>query len=326
MRNGCFEKIKMIYRYALLTVDTETLPRRSIDDHVNRLIWGEHYRGSAGIREVCAMGDEFNAKHVFFIDLCSAYAYLDEMIDVVRWLDLEGQDVQLHAHPEILPDNFWSEKGYSCHPPLMNQYEDNDRAKFVISYFGKSLSAITNKKVVAFRAGSFRWNASTIRALHSSGIPLSFNNSMRAFCAGKCVFSEPTNYPYRWSNGIIEIPVTEKLIPPYPGGKEFWATLTFPESPYYPFQTERNSFLSRVFGSRPAFSVFLLHSWSMLYWDENGHATYRDDQRLEAYRKLLSRLTKDYDVITTKEFLDLHTRGKIPITKTVNLDLAECMQ
>jgi len=316
----------MQYRIAMLTVDTEALPKRASEDHVDRLIWGYHQNNMAGIRELCAIGNDAHVKHVFFVDMCGAHQYSREMREVVHWLDNEGQDVQLHAHPEVLPDDFWSEWDQSAQPSLMNQYKEDARAQLVINYFGNTLSEITNKKVAAFRAGSFRWNASTIRALHSAGIPLSFNNSMRALRSGKCVFSEPTNYPYKWSNGVIEIPVTEKLIPPQPGGKEFWASLTFPESPYYSFQIERSSLLSRVFGKKPAFSVFLLHSWSMLYWDENGHATYRDDQRLEAYRKLLSRLTKDYDVITTKEFLDLHTSGKIPITKTVNLDLAEFKQ
>ena len=48
-----------------------------------------------------------------------------------------------------------------------------------------------------------------------------------------------------------------------------------------------------------------------------------DDRRLEGYRKMLSRLTKDYDVITTAEFLDLHARGKISTPQSVDLSLAQ---
>jgi hypothetical protein len=66
-----------------------------------------------------------------------------------------------------------------------------------------------------------------------------------------------------------------------------------------------------------------MHSWSLLYWDENGHAEYRDDRRLEAYRKLLQRLTRDYDVITTRDFLDLLARGKIKTSHVVGLERAE---
>jgi len=76
-------------------------------------------------------------------------------------------------------------------------------------------------------------------------------------------------------------------------------------------------------GRDNSFLVLLLHSWSLLYWDENGHGIYRDDKRLEDYRKLVRWLAKDYDIITTADFLDLHARGKIEVTRNVNLALAE---
>jgi hypothetical protein len=315
--------MKLRQRYALLTVDTEALPKRAAGDHVNRLVWGRHDKGTAGIREVCSIGDDFKVKHIFFVDLCGAYSYLDEMRGVVGWLVSQVQDVQLHVHPEVLPEVFWTSNGLSSRPALMDEYAEVARSEFIIGHFGRQLSEVTGKNVLAFRAGSFRWNASTIRALKNLGIPLSFNNSMRALRGGQSVFSEPTNYPYAWSNGVIEIPVTEKMIPPQPGRKELWASLTYPESPYFRFGEDRPSLLSKLLGRTPGFLVFLLHSWSFLYWDENGHATYRDDQRLEGYRKLLARLTKDYDVITTKDFLDLHARGKIKTSHTVNVEQAE---
>lgn len=312
-------------RYAMLTVDTEALPRRAQCNHVSRLIWGAFDQGTAGIRELCSIGEEFCAKHVFFIDFCGAYSYLDEMQGVVAWLDREGQDIQLHAHPEVLPDTFWASNGLASKPALMDQYVEDARAEFVIRYFGKLISKATKKDVLAFRAGSFRWNACSIRALKKVGMPLSFNNSMRAFNAGQSVFGEPTNYPFFWSNGVIEVPLTETRVPPRPGGGQFWASLTYPESPYFPFQAERRSWLSTIFGGNPAFSVFLLHSWSLLNWDENGYATYQDDRRIENYRKLVARITKDYDVITTADFLDLYARGKIPVTRTVDIAKAELM-
>lgn len=310
-------------RYALLTVDTEALPKRAIDNHVERLVWGRHSRGVAGIAEMCAIGSEFCAPHVFFVDLCGAYPQLNEMQKVVRWLDLAGQDVQLHTHPEYLPESFWREYGLDISPRYMNQYSEDSRSEFVIRHFGQAISRITGKPILAHRAGSFRWNGAAIRALKSTNIPLSFNNSMCAVHAGQCVFSEPTNQPYMWSNGVIEVPTTEKKILPKVGKDEWWARLTYPESSYFRFNPWWGKFLLDAFSGSPSFSVFLLHSWSLLYWDENGHATYKDDKRLEGYRKLLSRLTKDYDVITTADFLDLHARGKIKTTHTVDLSQAE---
>lgn len=327
-------------RYAILTVDTEALPKRAAADHVNRLIWGRHEEGTAGIREICAIGDEFKARHVFFVDLCGAYGYRGELHEVIRWLDTAGHDVQLHAHPEYLPDDFWPRHGLSAKPRYMNQYADDARAEFVIRHFAAEITGVTGKNIQAFRAGSFRWNACTIRALAASGIPLSFNNSMAALYATQCVYSEPTTSPYLWSNGVIEVPMTERQFYPrvrrglwamtdffvkhlkirdrYPDfGKEWWRRLQFPAS--------YGNFPSRILGPYRSNSllVVLVHSWSLLYWDRQGYGSYRDDRRVEGYRKLVQRLARDYDVITTGEFLDLHARGKITTTHTVDLANAE---
>lgn len=310
-------------RYAMLTVDTEALPRRAQDSHVKRLMWGEHERGTAGVREMVEIGCEVGAKHVFFVDLCAAYSALKETLEVVRWLGAAGQDVQLHTHPEYLPDSFWDEHGLNRLPRYMNQYVEDTRAEFVIKHFSDLISGCTGKPILAHRGGSFRWNAGTIRALKATGIQMSFNNSMCAVLAGQCVYSEPTNLPFLWSNGVIEIPMTEKKIESKLSKKEWWARQTYPESAYFQFRSWWKKSPFDVFSGRFEMSVFLLHSWSMLYWDEQRHATYRDDQRLEGYRKLLSRLSKDYDIITTAEFLDLHARGKIKTSHTVELARAE---
>lgn len=310
-------------RYAMLTVDTEALPKRAPADHVNRLIWGKHKNGTAGVREMCEIGDEFHAKHIFFVDMCGAYSYFNEIAEVIRWLDSNGQDVQLHAHPEYLPDDFWGQYGFKFRPKHMNQYNNNGKAEFVIKYFSKMISDITGKDILAFRAGSFRWNSSTMRALNKANIPLSFNNSMSACHQKQCVYSEPTNYPYLWSNGVIEVPVTERRILPIIGKEEWWVRMQYPESSYFRFRPWWRAFLPNTLSCDSDFFVFLIHSWSLLYWDENGYGVYRDDRRLEGYRKLLKKIAKDYDIITTQEFLDLYSKGKITATHTVDLAYAE---
>ncbi|EXI68577.1 MAG: hypothetical protein AW08_00889 [Candidatus Accumulibacter adjunctus] len=308
-------------RYVLLTVDTEALPKRAVDDHVRRLIWGEHSNGTAGVREMCSAAQEVNAKLTFFVDACGAYSRLNEAAEVVRWLDAAGQDVQLHTHPEYLPEQFWLEHGFKYRPRFLNQYGAH-KAAFTILHFGKFIVDLTGKPLRAFRAGSFRWNADTIRALGEAGIPLSFNNSMRALADGQCVYSEPTNRPYLWSNGVVEVPVTERYVALPFNGKSWWQKFQFP----------LDGFLGngpwRVLGpytrvADASFLVLLLHSWSLLYWDEHGHAVYRDDRRIEAFRQLVRRLAKDYDIITTEDFLDLHARGKIATTHEVDLTKAE---
>lgn len=307
-------------RYAMLTVDTEALPRRAATDHVKRLIWGENEGGTAGVREMCRIGDEFDARHVFFVDMCATHAYGSEIDEVIRWLDKAGHDVQLHAHPEYLPAEFWQEHGFKYRPRFMNQF-DEAKAEFTLRYFGKRIPEITGKPILAFRAGSFRWNTNTLRALHTLGIPLSFNNSMWALEDGLCPHAEPTNTPFKWSNGIIEVPFTERSTLPF-SQRLGWQLACYPYSPRF-FSAPWHRFHPYTWNGDNDFLVLLLHSWSLLHRDQNGQAQYRDDRRLESYRRLVRKLTKDYDVITTGEFLDLHNRGKITTPHTVDLALTE---
>jgi hypothetical protein len=310
-------------RYALLTVDTEALPKRAEADHVQRLIWGRHDAGTAGIREICSIGADFDVRHTFFVDMCTSARYPAELAEAVRWLAAAGEDVQLHLHPETLPKSFWAEHGLDAAPTYINEYVGQDRAAFLLSHFGGQLTEITGKPVLACRAGSFRWNADFMRALKKVGIPFSFNNSMRAYKAGRSPFAMPTNRPYVWSNGVIEIPVTEKWIAPAPDRADRWASLTYPESSYFPFQTRRFRALPAFLSGGPNFAVLLMHSWSFLHWNDKRHAMYVDDQRLEGYRKLLSRVSLDYDVITTEDLRDLCARGKIRMSVSADLAHAE---
>ena len=287
---------------------------------MKRLIWGEHAGGTAGVREMCRIGDEAGARHVFFVNVCGAHAYGEQIAEVVRWLDKAGQDVQLHAHPEYLPEEFWGEYGFKYRPRFMNQY-DAPKAEFTLKHFGKIISGITGKPILAFRAGSFRWNANTIRALHAAGIPLSFNNSMKAFIDGVCPHAEPSNAPFMWSNGIIEVPVTERLSVPF-ANRLGWERMSYPYSNQF-FSPPWRLVWPFTFGIDSSFLVLLMHSWSLLHWDENDQAQYRDDRRIEGYRRLVRKLAKDYDIITTSDFLDLYSRGKIKTTHSVDLALTE---
>jgi hypothetical protein len=307
-------------RYALVTNDVEAQPARAKEEHVKRLVWGEHSNGIAGVREMCSIADDVGAKLVNFVDACGVYLHGKPFADAVQWMVEHGHDVQLHTHSEFLPDSFWTERGFAIRPRLLNQY-DEAKAAFTLQYFSEYLAAITGEKIRAFRAGSFRWNIGTLKAQGELGIPLSFNNTMRGLLDGVCPHSEPVQHPYKWSNGVIEVPITERRFPAW-GDDIWWGRLAFPSTNRYRDSPWRVLW-PYTLGRNLEMLVILLHSWSLLYWDENGHATYRDDKRLEDFRKLMRKLAKDYDIITTADFLDLHARGKIKITHTVDLSLAE---
>lgn len=306
----------------MITVDTEALPKRAEKDHVKRLMWGEFDNGVAGVREMCSIINEFQAKMVFFVDSCASFENKEEVREVIRWLDNDGQDVQLHTHSEYLPESFWLERGMEYQPRMLNRCEF-PKTELAIGYFSEELSMVTGKPVRAYRAGSFRWNADTIRVLKELGIPLSFNNSMSAYLDGHCTFSSAFNDPYKWSNGVIEIPITEKRFFPM-WGKQWWGHFRFPAYNSFPnpYWTVARPFVKHA----PGFLVMLLHSWSLLHWDREGRAEYRGDRRIEDLRKIVKRLTKDYDIITTGDFLELCEAGVIKPTREIDLSVAELPQ
>lgn len=310
-------------RYAMLTVDTEALPNRAEKEHVRRLILGIHGEHRAGVREMANIAGEFGAAMIFFLDLCGALSFREELGDVARWLDSHGQDVQLHTHPEYLPESFWREHNLPPRPGFLNEYEP-DRADFIITYFSSMLESFTGKRPRAFRAGSFRWNKGTLRALKKNGIRYSFNNSMCAVYFKQCSFSLPQNEPYRWNNGIVEIPVTEHQIFPkiQPA---WWARLQYPQSKFFRYRHGLGRILPGSVPGDLQLMVFLLHSWSFLHRDEKGYEVYRDDQYMEGYRALVRRLSRECDIITTGDLDYLIDSGKIRLTHTETMEKAKIL-
>lgn len=304
-------------RYAMLTVDTEALGNRTTEQHVRRLIWGEFYNGRAGIRELSSICRDFSSKLTFFVDTCSTEFYGNEINQVISWLDSDGQDVQLHVHPEQLPVEYWEKNGFTDTPRMFNKY-NYEKALFTLSTFSKVISDITKKPVLGFRAGSFRWNYNTIKAMGDIGISLSFNNRYSAFMRGLCSHSEKTNYPYRWTNEVIEIPQTEYLVQKSLK-KEKWTSFKYPLNPFGSNSPEMVMGPVINKDSNQPFLVLLLHSWSLLYQNENGYFEYRDDQRIEEFRELVKKISVDYDIITCPDFLNLLQEGKIKIEKSVRL-------
>lgn len=294
-------------RYAFLTVDTEALPNRAPEDHVNRLILGIHGEHRAGVLEMASIGAEFNAPLIFFLDLCGSWDRMDELASAAKSLLAQKQDVQLHAHPEYLPKSFWEGHKLNPRPAFLNQY-DEKRTDHILGILAAKFTEITGEKASAFRAGSFRWNASTLKVLKKIGILYSFNNSMGALCMRQCRFSRPTNDIFQWSNGIVEIPVSEKQIfsfldPPW------WARLQYPQSPYFRHRAHWLSWLPGSLSNTVNPAVFLIHSWSFLHRNKKGYEVYVSDRAMNGFRKFLRKLCLDYDIVTSKDLPDLINRG-----------------
>ena len=308
-------------RYLMLTVDTEALPNRAPDNHVDRLMWGRHENGTAGVAQMAEIANEFGSHMVFFVDLCGAYQNIGQVREVARWLEKHGQDVELHLHPEYLPKEYWNDTPYQWKPKLLNVYEEKnaDKEYFLIKTFADDLSSAIGRKITAFRAGSFRWNKVTIDTLKKLDIPMSFNNTRAAMALKQCPYASPMQRPFKWSNGIIEVPVTEKnFFPKF--SDNWWVRFQYPLCSLVRYRSRWCSFIPYSVSARDEFLVCLMHSWSFLYRNSDGYEIYRDERRVEEFRSMLKKMSLDFDVIDSRELLDLINTGKIKITHTEDLN------
>ena len=308
-------------RYLMLTVDTEALPNRARDNHVDRLMWGRHENGTAGVKEMSEITAEFGGRMVFFVDLCGAYQNKEKVIEVAVWLDSRGQDVELHLHPEYLPKEYWNDTPYEWKPKLLNVYEEknSDKEYFLLKTFADELSAAIGRKILSFRAGSFRWNKVTIETLKRLDIPMSFNNTQAAMALKQCPYASPLQCPFKWSNGIIEVPVTEKnFFPKF--SDNWWVRFQYPLCSLVRYRPKWCSFIPYSVSAGDDFLVCLMHSWSFLYRNAEGYEYYKNDRRMEEYRNMIRKMSRDFDIIDSRELYDLINTGKIKIEHTEDLN------
>ena len=306
--------------YLMLTVDTEALPNRAKDNHVDRLILGIHENGKAGVKEMASITSEFGGSMVFFMDICGALNEKDKVLETAKWLEQHGQDVELHLHPEYLPKEYWKDTPYEWKPKLLNVYEEknSDKEFFLLKTFSDELANAIGRKILAFRAGSFRWNSVTLETLKKLDIPMSFNNTQAAMALGQCPYSSPMQRPFKWSNGIIEVPVTEKnFFPKF--SDNWWVRFQYPLCSLVRYRPRWCSFIPYSISPKDNFVVCLMHSWSFLYRDENGIEYYKDDKRMEGFRRMLKSMSKDFDIIDSKNLFDLINTGKIDISHTEDI-------
>ncbi len=293
-------------RYLLITVDAEALPRRAEGDHYARLVWGRHPEGTAGLGELVAAAEAVGVPLTVFVEMGAERLYGEPLRDAVRWLAERGQEVALHLHPEILDRAFWQEAGLAKPRGLQDSYPQA-QADYLISHFARRLEALSGCPPVAYRAGAFRWNANTLRAVARAGIPLSFNNAASASRDGKrFVHHEATPHLFEWDNGLIEVPYTEY---PTPRGDMLFE---FPERPY--LFMDHGRFLRRLFEREPErrVAVLLIHSWSFLYRDRaSGHFRYRGERRLHRFRAFLEQAAEHCRVIAARDLLDKVRAGEL---------------
>lgn len=296
-------------KYLVVSCDVEALPLRAPGDHVDRLIWGrcpgevrEH-----GIGLMMDIAEQHGIPITFFLDVLEKHLYGTAIDDVGKAVLDRGHDLQLHAHPDVLPDGFWHDRGYRKPTWSLSLY-DYPSAELVLGNAVEIFKGIKGESPEAYRGGAFRFNSDVLSYIRSQGVGLSSNYNPTT--------AHRPSYPYgfdqgvlplfEWDNGIIELPIG--MLPGSRVGE------------YRPFELHALpnvkamfDFMDNYWSIGPDHRVLclLLHSWSFLYQDIQGHFVYRDDSLALRFREWLDRLPSDIKVISSRQLLDLVKNGQV---------------
>lgn len=275
----------------LITIDTEALPARAADNHIDKLIWGEFDAGRAGIIEICDAIEEFGGKGLFFLDVAGSFKDLAAYREVNSYLERRGHFVEWHYHPEIMGRQFWLNHGASAKTMRQDLFDAVD-TKIILSAGLSQFIKITGRRPSAYRAGSFRWNNYTVDFLSKNNIPYSFNACRETSVKPNyATYFPPSPAPFLWPQGVREIPCGEVVLDAEI--VHFRFPRRFPRG-VTPLQ------LADALGAEAGGLVnMLLHSWSLLERDqESGHFYYKNDSRVCAFRSLLRDLSSRVSFIS----------------------------
>lgn len=270
---------------AFISFDVEALPYRVQKDPLNTLIWGKTSSGEHGIRRLSAILREHKLKGNFFVEMAACQLYGEAaMREVTAFLLEEGHEVHAHLHPELLADE-WQFKRIGVKAQQMGGM-DQHMSEALLRFTSTVFERLVGKRPSLFRSGSYRFNQHTIKAAKNEGFhTLSNYNFKRHFSMLPFDPIAARMEPFRWTNGIVEIPVD----------------ISSPE------KSKWTDFLGQVDETQVKTSAktcnLVFHSWSLLRRDKNGHHCEFGPELEEQFHKICDHLAASFRVWGYEEYL-----------------------
>jgi SAM-dependent methyltransferase len=295
----------------MITVDVEAQPPRATEDHVERLIFGRWPNARpGGIVELMNVAERNDARLVMFLDFAEEHHYGQPIRDAATLIHDRGHDLQLHAHPVFVPEEFWQARGAEGFGLLDRATRVQANALF--EDLARRYYEITGKLPLAFRGGGYRYNANVLAALSDNGVRLDSSyiatRDTQPFALG--VMSQ-----FRWANGPYEVPVSTI---PFDSGhlQEFnFNSKAFPDARR--MLDYLDAFYERM--GDDAVATLVMHSWSLSEQQEDRVFGPPSDELVDRFDQFLSGIRGAVEVITAPEFLELAENGSIPTSRTVSI-------
>ncbi|MDQ3817160.1 MAG: hypothetical protein M3362_05655 [Acidobacteriota bacterium] len=300
----------------IITIDVEAQPQRQSSDHVERLIWGRFADNEMGIGQMIEIADRYGRMLTFFVDFCEAFMYPGAFEKVADYIVSHGHDLQLHAHPEFLPDDFWTSRGLVPKKMLPGDYTQ-DYAEPLMDFLVGYGKAVGGRMPIAFRGGSYRYNHEILKAMERAGLVLSFNYNTSA---NHQLNNEENISVFNWSNGITEVPIGNLYLDNRLKVFNFNSGTDFSDTKFIRKYIKK---YFAEFGPNAVLSL-VMHSWSFLYpSEETGHFEYRDNHLRDKFESFLANLPRGVEVVTASQLSDLIREKKLKVERVRDIEILD---
>jgi SAM-dependent methyltransferase len=192
---------------SFISFDVEALPGRASEDPINRLIWGKVNGAEFGIRRISSILKQHKIKGNFLIDFAMSALYGDKVVaEIGNFILEQGHELHVHLHSEWLVRK-WNIKGLFNGPAGLNQLNSQLNRQF-LQFSAFKYAQLFGLNPICFRGGGFHFNEHTVEAAHAAGFTALSNFDCYRHREDWAVSEEGmNNEPFKWKNGLIEIPV-----------------------------------------------------------------------------------------------------------------------
>jgi hypothetical protein len=294
-------------QYLVVTIDVEAQPSRQSQHHVDRLIYGNFPgQGRAGIVEMMDIADRYSVKLTFFLDVLEEVLYPTQIEAVAKLIVARGHDLQLHTHPENMPDAFFAKLGF---PRKISNELSEPEADALFREVKNIVADWNVPPFIAYRAGSYRYSRGLVQAMPKAGIAFSYDYNITGRSQRKLRLENVGMF--RWENDVVEIPVSyidQPAANPVRFDDSAYVNTGNPQDAYdliFAFQKQWPS--SNVL-------VMMMHSWSLLELDPStNYFEYKGSAKARLFEHYLASLPRQVKVVTATELSKLIAQGVISV-------------
>lgn len=287
-----------------VSVDVEALPHRATSGHVDKLIFGRSGGGEYGIPREISVFRDLGVPTTFYLELGEVALWgLEPLREAGQRILGSGMDLQLHLHSEVFARAQrwpWTQPL----PPMLHNL-DADQTRRALSFAMEQYETIVGSAPKAFRAGGYLFNAHTVEIAAELGIR-GFSNyraDQRPNNAYDFDGAAPMR-PFRWRNGAFEFPVT--LSPE-------------PLSALSPDECWRR-IMHHVRVNKTWVVNIVIHSWSLMHRDKEGHHAYRNAELENNLRRMIEMAPPGVRFASMSEIIDFSEKnlGLFDLVKDVS--------